>query len=352
MYYLDPKLSKLHVLIIYRNFLKGSNNFCHVGLGVNALHTTKVLRKNKIRTDLFGVWTPEDVDEILKNNPTATHCLIEAPWISAEKINNLLIKYPNVHFIVRSHSQIGFLQVEAGAIKIIRDLLSLQDIVLNLTFASNTERLTTFIQQVYHGNCLYLPNLYDLQRIHRAPHIPHDHRLLRISSFGAMRLLKNHTTAAAAAMMIADSRGCDLEFWISADREENGKGVVQSLGNMFNNVPGMKLVESPWQNWGDFRRLVSSMDLSMQVSMTETFNIVTCDAIAENVPVIGSPAIEWLPEHCQVDTDKVEDIARVGSMELSDRHTADRNLKKLSSYLDDSIDVWMKYLSKSPYEEV
>jgi hypothetical protein len=349
MHYLSPNLKNAHILIVYRNFMIGSPNFCHVGLGVNALHTAKVLRKHKVRTDVFGVWTSEHIEDVLTKNPTATHCIIEAPWISAEKLNVILMKYPHVHFIVRSHSQIGFLQVEAGAIKIIRDLLSLQDLVLNLTVSANSLRLSNFIERTYKGKCLYLPNLYDLDRVHTKHHKSHSHKLLRISSFGAMRLLKNHTTAAAAAMMIAESRGCDLEFWVSSNREEHGKGVIQALRNMFMDVPGMKLVENPWQNWSDFRKTIGHMDLCMQISMTETFNIVTCDAIAEHVPVVVSPAIEWLPEYCQVDIDKVEDIARVGSMELSDHYSAERNFKVLEKFIKDSSKIWIEYISDSPY---
>lgn len=351
MYYLDPQHKNAHVLIIYRNFMVGNPNFCHQGLGVNGIHTVKVLRNNKIRTDLIGVWTPEHVEEALVKNPSTTHCVIEAPWISANRLQQMLFKHPNIHFIVRSHSQVGFLQVEAGAIKIIRDMLSMQDSVLNLTVAANSTRLANFLEHTYKSQCLYLPNLYDISRVHRKHAKYHDHRTLRVSSFGALRLLKNHTTAAAAAMMIAEQRGCDLEFWVSVNREEHGKGILQSLRNMFENVPGMKLVENPWQPWSDFCRTVAHMDLCMQVSHTETFNIVAADSVAEGVPCVVSPAIEWLPSTWQVDVDKVEDMARVGSYLLSDPYAPAQGLKALETFCNTGEATWMSYLGEQPHKK-
>ena len=37
-----------------------------------------------------------------------------------------------------------------------------------------------------------------------------------------------------------------------------------------------------------FIELVKSMDMCLQVSFTETFNIVTADAVANSVPVVVS----------------------------------------------------------------
>lgn len=349
MYYLNPTPKDAHVMIFYRNFMaENPKMFCHVGLGINSLHTTKILRNNKLRTDVYGVWTAAHIETHLTNNPTVTHVLIEAPWVSIEQLQLLLFKFPQVHFIIRAHSQIGFLQVEAGAIKLIRDMLSMQDGVLNLTVAANSIQLSNFIEQTYNVHCLYLPNLYTMERINRKKGTSHDHKILRISSFGAIRLLKNHTSAAAASLMIAKQRQCDLEFWISSNREEHGKGIVQALRNMFSNLPWAKLIENPWQSWSDFRHTVSHMDLCMQASMTETFNITIADAVAEGVPIVVSPVIEWAPSECKADPDMVEDIARVGHTMLNDPFAPERNLKALTKFQNDAVNIWLNYLNDRP----
>lgn len=349
MFYHDPDRTRAHLIIFYRNFMAyGGGNHSHIGLGVNALHTSRVLRKHHIRCDPYGVWTMDDIRGRLQKHPTTTHVLIEAMWLSADQTATLMSEFPDVHFLIRSHSQVGFLQVEAGAVKILRDLLYLQDGSLNLTVSANSERLTTFIERTYRGRCTYLPNLYDFERAsRRAPRV-HDHRLLRIGSFGALRILKNHTTAAAAAMVIAENRGSDLEFWVSVHREEHGKGVLQTIRNMMDGVPGVKLVEQPWSQWPEFRRIVSHMDLCMQVSFTETFNIATADACAENVPSVTSTAIEWVPDHWKADADSVEEVARVGSALLSSRHSSEEGVASLERFCRQGTRIWLDYLHSNP----
>jgi hypothetical protein len=350
-HYLNPSEKTAHVVLFYRNFQASNPHYCHVGLGVNALHTAKVLRREKVRCDVFGVWTPDHVREKLRALPSATHALIEAPWVSAAETAKLTFEFPNVHFIVRAHSQIGFLQVEPGAIKIMRELLDMQEGVLNLTVAANSHKLASFLEKTYTSPCLYLPNLYYLERAHRHRDLDHGTRqLLRISSFGALRLMKNHTTAAAAALMIAERRRCDLEFWVNVNREEHGKGVLQSLRNMFTGLPWAKLIEHPWEEWSKFRKTAGHMDLALQVSFSETFNLVSADSVAEQVPVVTSSAIEWTPSHWHADPDSVEEIARTGMMLLSDPGAGAEGLEALQKYSRNGTRRWLRYLADQPGE--
>ncbi len=347
MFYTSPDLKKVHVLFVYYDFQAG-NAYSHVGLGVNAMHALRVLRRKHIRADAIGVRTTEEIEAYIKGNPTVTHCIVEAPWISTERLTRMLANNQSVHFIIRSHSQIGFLQVEAGAVKLLREQLVLQENVQNLTISANSQKLCDFFTTVYSGRCLYLPNLYDMERVHTKRDTHHHHRELRIGSFGALRLLKNHTTAAAAALVMARERNANLEFWISVNREEHGKGVLQTVRNMFVGLPWAKLVESPWQQWADFRRTVHHMDLCLQVSFTETFNIVTADAIAEGVPSVVSSAIEWAPDSWKADVDTVEDIARVGSMLLSSHSGVLEGQRALQTFTQEAINTWLQYLSSNP----
>ncbi len=350
-FYLNPDVSSAHVLLFYRNFQAHRPQYCHIGLGVNALHTAKVLRRAKVKCDVYGVYEPHHIREKLLANSTVTHAIIEAPWISSGEMAKLLFEFPDVHFVVRAHSQIGFLQVEPGAIKILRDLLDLQDSMLNLSVSANSSKLCEFLEKTYKSRCLYLPNLYDLERSHRKTDIDHGTRqMLRIGSFGAMRIMKNHTTAAAAALQIAERRRSDLEFWVSVNREEHGKGVLQSLRNMFSGLHWAKLVENPWEDWTKFRKTVGHMDLCLQVSYSETFNIVTADAAAECVPSVTSSAIEWTPCHWHADPDSVAEIARTGMSLLSDPGAGDDGLKALIKYNKFGTRVWLHWLSCQPSE--
>ena len=360
MHYLHHHVKSAHVLIAYRDFkdyggdydyddYNSEGNKCHRGLGVNALHTAKVLRKHGIRCDIAPVW---DVDGLRKALQTymPTHVIIEAFWIKGPEMSQLCMDFPAIQFVVRCHSQIGFLQVEPGAIGTMRDLLRLQEILLNLTVSTNTSRLQVFVERTYKSRCLLLPNLYDIERVNRQPGVVHDHRNLRIGCFGAHRLLKNHTTSAAAALMIADRRGCDLEFYINSGRAENAqsKSIKLALENMFADLRWAKIIEVPWEEWSSFRLTVSHMDLTIQASFTETFNIVSSDSVAEGVPAVVGPAIEWAPESWKAEPDDADDIARVGSALLSDQYAPQDGLKALTGYVHDGVHKWEAYLNSNP----
>jgi hypothetical protein len=348
MHYLDPRLDRAHVAICYRNFLAKEPNFCHVGLGVCALHTARVLRRHRIRADVVAVWEPEDVAQMLAETPSVSHCIIEALWIGTTALASLLREFPRVHFLVRAHSEVGFLQVEPGAISLLREQMLLAEQELNLTVAANSRRLTEFLRSTYDAHVLYLPNVYDLERVQRRRDERHDHRLLRIGAFGALRWLKNHTTAAAAALAMARERGCDLELWMSVDREEHGRTVLQSVRNLFAGLPWARLHEAPWAPWAAFRRTVGAMDLTMQPSFTETFNIVTADSVAEGVPAVVSHAVEWVPAAWKTNPDDIHEMARVGSALLSHPGSAEEGLRALERYTENAITLWKSYLSDDP----
>jgi len=349
MHYHNPDKHLAHVVIVYRDVQK-MGPFSHRALGVNAMHTCKVLRKNGIQCDPLGVWPAKSLLKEIKLFPTCTHCVIEAPWIAVDIMAQLLIENPQIHWIVRTHSQIGFLQVEPGAVSILRELMHMQDVELNLTLATNSDRLSNILENVYQGRAVHLPNLYDLERPSTKLSEAHDHRKLVIGSFGALRLLKNHTTSAAAALIIGKRRRCDLEFWINVGREEtNGaKDVLPTIRNMFKGLPWAHLVESPWESWASFRRTIAHMDLLMQVSFTETFNITAADAVSEGVPVVGGEAIEWLPDEWKASPDDAHNVARIGMALLSDPGAAGDGLKALQRHQKNAVELWLGYLDRNP----
>jgi hypothetical protein len=336
-----------YVLLVYRNRVATQGGpYCHVGLGVNALHTTRVLRRLGVATYPYGVWSPQDIRTHLREHPQATHAVIEAPWVSLEETERLVTDYPHVHFVVRCHSQIGFLQVEAVSITLLRELGLLAERVLNLSVAGNSARFTRFVERAYESRCVYLPNLYDTDRAgpkRRGP--PEVGRALRVGSFGAMRLLKNHTTAAAAALLAARALGRELAFWVSVDGNDyGGMSVVYALRAMFAGLPWAKLIEQPWQDWPAFRRTVGHMDLCVHLSHTETFNITTADAVAENVPCVVSPAIEWAPEAWKVDSDRPEDAARVALQLLASDEAAAEGRYALERFVHRAGLHWLAFL--------
>lgn len=342
-HYVDPCHKTAYVIICYRNFAANNPAHCHVGLGVNAVHTAKCLRKEGIHVDVIPIWDEKDLAKVVLRNPT--HIVVEAPFISQANLLPILNANPDISFVCRCHSQIGFLQVEAGAIKLMRDYLRLQGQSLNFDVSINHPHMGTWLQQVYGTRTLLLPNLYFLDRVnHRHWNAPQ--KLIKVDSFGAVRIQKNHSTAAAAALMMSHQHKRDLEFYVNVNREEHGKGVLQALKNMFANVPHAELVEIPWTTWSDFRHEIANMDIHLQMSMSETFNLTTADAVAEGVPAVVSEAIDWAPKRWITHIDDVDAIARKMWDVLNDPNAPQEGLAHLKQHNEQSLAKWIKWLRK------
>src|SRR5690606_7286625 len=82
--------------------------------------------------------------------------------------------------------------------------------------------------------------------------------------------------------------------YINAGRvEQGGNNQLKNIRALFAGTRH-NLVELGWLDRNDFLEVVSKMDISMQVSYTESFNIVAADSVYFDVPVIASKDISWI----------------------------------------------------------
>lgn len=332
-----------HLAIFYRSFKELGYN--HIGLGVNSSIGGRVLKRHGIITDVHGAKNGEHIARILRKSTTITHVMIEAPWLLTDEIYALLQEFPRIEFAMRVHSQFGFLQVEAGAVRLLREQLHVQQLTSNFRVSGNSRRFCESVRRAYGIDCMYLPNLYDCEHVHRRYRPPHTGRLLKLASFGAIRILKLHTTAAVAALITARERGCDLEFHINQGREENGKGVIQAIENLFQGLCWAKMIQVPWAPWPGFRTTIASMDACIQVSATETFNLVTADAACEGVPSAVSDCIEWVPDNWKTSPDDPCAIAQTLNCLLSNPHAGAQGVAALEQYVSDGVPHWIRWLT-------
>jgi Family 4 Glycosyltransferase in conflict systems len=337
------------VILAYKNFA-ANRNICHIGLGVTALNTAKFLRSYFIGTDVWPVVSSDEIRTRLAAAPgqPVTHVVISAPWIPTLELASLAADFPNTQFLVTCHSNLGFLQADPNAMRLVREGLDLERQTWNFRMAANNRRLATWMGDAYGSPGTWVPNLYYVDESSRTPRAPYSGGVLRIGAFGATRPLKNFMTAAGAAVQIASQTRADTELWMSSGRNEGGGCVMDAIRQMTVGLPHFRVVETGWQSWPQFRQTVRHMHLLLQPSYTETFNVVTADGIAEGVPSVVSDAIEWAPGTWKARVDDVGDIARTGVRLLKDKSAARRGWRALEAYNKEAFQSWKDLLSHRP----
>jgi glycosyltransferase involved in cell wall biosynthesis len=343
-------MSKIRCGIFYKNFAawKGVS---HIGLGVAAMNNAEYLNARDIETTVFPVRHNVDIVGAIKGyaketGRSLTHVVVSAPWLSTRDMRAIVEHFPTIQFVVVSHSNVGFLQADPQGIRLIQDYLELTRKLDNISVGGNCDRFTRWLSEAYGEHAVLLPNLYPTheERIKDVYNGRGFRDVVKIGSFGAVRPLKNQLTACAAAIVISRRIGLPTEFHINAGREEGGGGiVVNAIKQMAEDVPNFKIIQDGWRGWHEFRATVADMDLLIHPSYTESFNMVTGDGIAQGVPVVGSPAINWLPAEWKADSDDAVEIARIGMKILGNGVL--EGILALKRHNRSGFESWKKFLA-------
>lgn len=293
-----------------------------------------------------------------------THVIIEALWVVPEKFEVLTRLHPNVKWLVRLHSEVPFIAGEGMAFDWIPKYYKYK----NVAVAANSHGICEDIKHVYGHHVVYLPNYYPLEGtvapaktstytklLKKMGCIP-TNRLskstfdtLHVGCFGAIRPLKNQLIQAVAAMRFADSVGKTLHFHINGNRIE-GKGdpVIRNIRTLFGGQDKHVLVEHPWMPHEMFTELLKNMDMTLQVSFTETYNIVAADSISSGIPVITSNEISFVPSYLHAAATDTKDIVA----KMTDLYNADLDEVMYDSYMNLQTDsniaagmwsAWIKF---------
>lgn len=246
--------------------------------------------------------------EVTRFNPT--HVFIEALWVVPEKLDVLIPLHPQRQWYVRLHSNTPFISGEGVAIEWLKKYNEKQKQYPNFHIAPNSAKfchdldLSLGISSVYAPN-VYHPDKYD--SIH-GPLPPRKPDILNVGCFGAIRPLKNQLIQAMASIAFANRLGKSLNFHINHSRlEQNGENSYRNIRALFQDSPH-RLIEHDWLLHEDFMKLIRKMDLGLQVSFSETFNIVAADFVHLHVPVVGSKEMDWMSWVYKADPTSIDSI--------------------------------------------
>lgn len=262
-----------------------------------------------VKAEVIDVVDNNYIDrEVHKRKPT--HVIIEALWVVPSKFPILMRLHPNVKWYVRIHSKPEFIANEGIAFEWLGKYAEIQDLFKNLIVGTNNDEFSDTLAEVLSFNVVNMPNIYDV--ISRGTGtITRNKSVINIGCFGAVRPMKNHLVQALAAIKFAHHHNKFLMFHINSDRvEQRGHEVLKNLRALFASTARTRLVEHPWMPHDKFINLVRSMDIGMQVSMSETFNIIAADFISVNRPVVVCPDVFWMPSYAKANPNSIIDIER------------------------------------------
>jgi hypothetical protein len=192
---------------------------------------------------------------------------------------------------------------------------------------------------------VYLPNYYP--QVYKKKELDKSKEYIDIGCFGAVRPLKNHMLQAVAAVKFAESIGKKLRFHINAGRiEMKGEPVMHNLRGFFAHLSGRghELVGHEWTPRNGFLELCGEMDIGMQCSFSETFNIVGADLISQGVPLISSSEIPWHSVIFSATPQESEEIynALLRTYKYSKLNTI-LNQYNLTRYTNKTRKIWVDY---------
>lgn len=279
--------------------------------------------------------------------------VIEAYWVVPDKFDVLTKLHPNVTWVVRNHSPTPFAATEG----IIMDwslrymdrpnvILACNDVRADREFRLMISTYKPEWTDELKSRCVYLPNYYPVHFTPRRPPTKSD--VVNIGCFGAIRPLKNQLIQAVAAVEYAKAIGKHLRFHINGTRiEGRGDAILSNLRKLFALLP-CELVEHPWMPHEDFIELVRVMDIGMQVSYSESFNIVAADMVINGVPVVTSSEIRWVNSLFYAEPNDSSSI--VAALERAARvneelHFLNPNINSLHAYDQESIQRWRTFIS-------
>jgi hypothetical protein len=322
------------------------------GLYNSASFMHNMLLENGIESKLVVVPDNNAIDrEVTKFKPT--HVIIEALWVVPQKFAILQKLHPNVKWIIRVHSEMPFMAGEGMAMDWLGDYSGFKNIIIAMNAPRMLGEIKMYLQ---HRNSwtdeqadkkvIYLPNYYPQKFVTKQLDKKKD--TIDICCFGAIRPLKNHLLQAFAAIGFANEIGKKLRFHVNAGRiEMQGSPVINNLRGLFQQIHGNghELINHQWRPREQFLDLCAEMDIGLQVSFSETFNIVGADLISQGVPLIGTEEdIPWaVHTFCADPTNSKDIIKKLHLAYKWPQLNVHANQWSLKNYTNKTAKIWADY---------
>ncbi len=263
--------------------------------------------------------------------------LIHALSAGADSIRRIARERPDVKFMVVNHSSHAHLPKNIGWMK------------ANAMFVENTLELANhYYASPDERNQFRL--IHDCDRFQWTPNavqIPDEFSCARpaadaILIAGRYDIVKNLPNQYLAAGILNKVDGMRI---LSVINQHTGAGGLDYLKTAY-----CQAVErQPWMNWSGFMEFLRTrVSLTFQASFTESFNFLALESMMCGRPVVGSPAIRYLPKDWQANPDDAESIVRVARRIMADYGRHARTAREVSvsfaGQMNQSYLAWFRRL--------
>lgn len=344
-------ITTLFILKRREDLTQPTSKCLSTGLYNSASFVHDMLVSQNIKSEISIVVDNNDIDrEVTKHRPK--YAIIEALWVVPSKFIVLAKLHPTVTWVIRLHSGVPFIAMEGMAMDWICQYLQLPNVVVSCNSPRMHEEVIAIAQVLgltdseIKSKAVCLPNFYP--QSYAAPKSIANSDVINVSCFGAVRPLKNHLQQAISALKFANSIGRKLHFHINT-RIEKGDAIINNLQKLFNHLTpqGHRLICHEWMPHDTFIEICKGIDIGLQVSFSETFNIVGADLISAGIPLVSSPELPWAPAEYTANPTDSNDIA---DKLLLTYNNAETNVlehqKKLTKYTNDTLRIWRGYFTK------
>lgn len=238
---------------------------------------------------------PSEVEEALREISPKV-CIIRAMPFTAAEVAGMADGWPDVRFVVVCHSLPSHLVVWKDTLGKFADFIRLSNEKPNVYLGTPDER----VPWGRLSKSIWLPNSTG-----EVP--PGDDRgvigPVDISLVGRRDTVKNVPNQIIAAAIANRTRECRLHLMISG-----GTADFEALAKACD----IDCFVHQWQPHEQHRLRVAGMiDIGMQAGFCESFNYVALEHLLSGKPVVGSPAIRFLPTEMQADPNDIDGMAEM-----------------------------------------
>lgn len=318
------------------------------GLWNSTRFIVESLEKRGLESRIVEVVDNNDIDREVsayyetdrRGNRKPMKVVIEALWVVPEKFDVLMALHPKVEWWIHLHSNMPFLASEGMGMEWV-----IESAKRGVRFIANSVESYDALRAVLPKNRLiYLPNVY-LTEPMSAVRFDWGKPVLDVGCYGAVRPLKNHLLQALSAIRFAQEIGKRLRFHVNSTRVEGkGEPVLKNLIALFARTHDAELIQEAWFEPSDFiPHLHRNIDIGMQVSLSETFNVVTADYVTAGIPIVVSDEVKWCSTWNVAEEDSIHEVVNIMHRALGNRPLIWWNQYLLQGNSFDAQELWAEW---------